>query len=195
MTSKKTFLRDMTLMTKPSAKGQQNKKSISPVSTFIFQEPEKKQLFDPSYGLLDLLDPDAIAAYRSRLFNGFSIMFGETTATQTKIENYIDQHISKYYESRRMAKGIMLGASHPDSSFIQKSLVYRLLELSLNDLTLNPERNVFLGKNKKEVKEIGLQLNKLGGLDLMSYIGNNLVPSIDQSELSCCWDGIGGWRW
>lgn len=188
MNNKKAFLKEIAAISDSKYKNFKKEKHNF-VPKFIFQEPEDEQLFDPSYGLVDLLNPDELTAYKSRLSDGFSLLFDDSK----QIEIYISQRISKYYDTRRLAKGIMLGSSNPNSSSIQKFLVFKLLDLSINNLDLLPERNVFLGKAKRESREIGVKLNRLGGFALMDHVCNALVPSIDRSELSYCWDGIGDW--
>ena len=69
----------------------------------------------------------------------------------------------------------------------------------------DPLRAVFLGLNgepNEMAKEIGVELDKIGGLKsmqdianmLLNFCRNNGYSTSDVRELECCWDGIGEWR-
>ena len=59
------------------------------------------------------------------------------------------------------------------------------------------ERNVYLGENKKRVRELGEALNKLGGFNTMLSIYNALQAMgghpVDLRELECAWHEVGEW--
>jgi hypothetical protein len=54
------------------------------------------------------------------------------------------------------------------------------------------DQEVFLGKNRVRVREIGERLNTNGGYNLMLWAAKQ-VPEYDQRELECAWHGIGEW--
>lgn len=48
--------------------------------------------------------------------------------------------------------------------------------------------------DKEKYRGIGEKINKLGGFALM-FEACNFLPKTFVSEIDCCWDGIGSWRW
>lgn len=56
----------------------------------------------------------------------------------------------------------------------------------------------YLDDKRQETKQIGEELNKLGGRDAMLSVVEFIrlhVGSVPIQELDCCWNGIGEWRW
>jgi hypothetical protein len=53
-------------------------------------------------------------------------------------------------------------------------------------------RKVYLGKNKKRVREIGERLNEIGRLHLMILVARQ-IPNHDRRQLEFAWSGIGEW--
>lgn len=75
-----------------------------------------------------------------------------------------------------------------------KKAITDLFALTDNNPTQGSERCVYLGPHQQKARAAGLTLHREGGEDLMLKV-LNAVPKDDQGELSCAWDGIGGWRW
>jgi hypothetical protein len=48
--------------------------------------------------------------------------------------------------------------------------------------------------NKERYMGIGKKINAIGGMPLMLE-ACNFLPKTFVSEIDCCWDGIGNWRW
>lgn len=57
----------------------------------------------------------------------------------------------------------------------------------------DPARSPFLEQNKERVRQLGEQLNKIGGYPLMLSAYQSL-PECDALELQFAWDGIGEWQ-
>ncbi len=57
----------------------------------------------------------------------------------------------------------------------------------------NPKRSPFLEQNKERVRQLGEQLDRIGGYPLMLTVCQAL-PVYDASELELAWDGIGVWQ-
>lgn len=57
----------------------------------------------------------------------------------------------------------------------------------------DPARSPFLEHNKERVRELGEELNKIGGYPLMLSIHQSL-PAHDALELQFAWDGVGEWQ-
>lgn len=74
-----------------------------------------------------------------------------------------------------------------------RQLIKELLGLNSADVRDRAERSPFL-ENIERIKEIGQELNRIGGHSLMSSVCE-MVPAEDRSELDCAWDGIGIWKW
>ncbi len=55
------------------------------------------------------------------------------------------------------------------------------------------EREVYLGKNKARVREIGERLNSSGGYNLMLWAAKQIALH-DQRKLECAWHDIGEWQ-
>ena len=72
-------------------------------------------------------------------------------------------------------------------------LIGRLMELTKN---WTPFERVIEPEVKAELEEIGRELDKLGGLELMQYAYRQ-ARLVNRSVvvIQSYWDGIGDWRW
>jgi hypothetical protein len=77
------------------------------------------------------------------------------------------------------------------------SLLEELKEMSLKCKVQGYERAVYLSQdNLPRVKEIGKELNEIGGIYLMRLVGSKLSSPLyndDHTELNYAWNGIGEW--
>lgn len=68
-----------------------------------------------------------------------------------------------------------------------------LLKLSLQSDFEDAGREPFTGENLEQVRAIGEDLNRWGGMALMQAVSDR-IPSYDHRDIDYAWDGIGQWR-
>ena len=86
---------------------------------------------------------------------------------------------------------------HKHEKLKMNLLLEELKEMSLKCKVQGYERAVYLSQdNLPRVKEIGKELNKIGGINLMRRVGSELSFPLfcdDHTELNYVWNGIGEW--
>lgn len=84
-----------------------------------------------------------------------------------------------------------------EKKFRSCEIYLELLQISNSDTTPidDEDRRSFLDeKVKPRVRELGEELNKLGGLSLMSFVCESM-PYYDVRLLEVAWHGIGMWSY
>ncbi len=100
-----------------------------------------------------------------------------------------------FEENRKQAERLLASLRIQKQLQPHEAVLMELLLMSFADTRSHgdPERAAFLGETRQRTREIGQQLNRLGGWNLMSWVADK-IPKYDQRELEVAWDGIGKWR-
>ena len=120
----------------------------------------------------------------------------------TVMDSLQEKHHENVEIVQRLA-GLVLGeeklvGSKPNDWEEITAMVKELAEMILTEgqPELSGERMPFRVNQVRinKVKNIGVRLNELGGLELMLAIATNYVPLCDRHELELVWQGIGDWK-
>ena len=141
----------------------------------------------------------SIAPERIARMEDNALAFGLPIAMMSSIIQQHQKNVEVVIQLARLLLGeqtISLDNKTPSTELTEIVKELAGIILADSEQSLSEKRSPFSANQEiiDKVKEIGAQLNELGGTDLMGSIATNYVPHCDQHELDLLWHGIGDWK-